>query len=187
MTLLERNAADSVYFNDIVPSIAEKLTANLNNYFSDLSKWTVECKNASEIILPSNQSNLVVIAGVGGDRFIEIMRGISAHNPGAEFDVIACTVHHNYRVRTFLSGLKYKLVGEALVKDNKRFYEVIYGSQSAEGPISNIGAHIWREDAALAKEYLNANLHYLSNEVKSGNEYYKKLLAEYQTVFIEES
>ncbi|MCW9015773.1 MAG: tRNA (adenine(22)-N(1))-methyltransferase TrmK, partial [Kangiellaceae bacterium] len=166
MTLLKRNAATRVYFNDIVPSITDELEINLNKYFPRDPRWSVTCSNASDILLAENQTHLVTLAGIGGDRFIEIMQGITTNNPHLSFDVIACTVHHNYRVRTYLANLGYKLIGESLIKENKRFYEIIYASKSAANPISNVGESIWQKNKLLAEEYLAENLNFFSNKVK---------------------
>ena len=182
MTLLKRNAANHVQFNDIVPTITNQLSQKLNQYFPNDSSWNVTCGDASDIGLTKTQTHLVILAGIGGDRFVEILQGITNKNPSINFDIVACTVHHNYRVRSYLAGLNYKLVDESLVKENKRFYEVIYASKAGDSPISNVGDLIWQKDKELAREYLAGNIEFFSNKVKGDAEGYTHILDAYKAV-----
>jgi len=176
MSLLVRNAATTIHFVDIVEQLMEDLEAQLvknhpkNNQIADLNNaWQVHCLGAERIPIQSNTSNLVIISGVGGDLLIEIVEAILAHHSNQELEFLLCPVHHNYKVRQALRKLNLGLVNEELIKENKRFYEILHISTHSEQAISDVGSQMWDLSRQDDQEYLNQTIAHYERMQKSTN------------------
>ena len=125
------------------------------------SKWQVHCIGAEKIPIQEHDSNLVIIAGVGGDLLIEIVEAILQANPNQDIEFLLCPVHHNYKVRQSIISMGLGLIDEKLVKENKRFYEVMHTSTKTKQAISPVGSLMWNFSREDDKEYLKKTLaHY---------------------------
>ncbi|WP_297891370.1 tRNA (adenine(22)-N(1))-methyltransferase TrmK [Shewanella sp.] len=184
MLLLKRNAARQVHFVDCVAPLMQQLTLDLARFFPgqaaelqhDLSgitkhdsdgiaKWQVHCLDVAA--LPLGQSSdkdkqLIIIAGVGGELLVELVRAIVAGHSERRLEFILCPVHHNYYVRQSLAQLGLILEAEILLEENQRFYEILHvikDSNACGQCISPSGSLMWDnlrgDDLALAKRYLH--------------------------------
>jgi tRNA (adenine22-N1)-methyltransferase len=168
MHLLARNAAPSIHFVDVVESLMADLASQLLKHHTKQanqanlkSDWKVHCLSAAEISMPQCEHNLVIISGVGGDLLIELVEAILKKHPNQPLDFLLCPVHHNYKVRKALIKNGLGLIDESLVKENKRFYEVIYVSTTASQPLSPAGSVMWDFSRKDDLAYLNQMLaHY---------------------------
>lgn len=163
-TLLNKSAAGTVHFVDIVEPLMRDLQQHLENTSASNQHWKVHCIDVANIPLPADcrLKNLIIIAGVGGDLLIQLVQSILDKHPNRELEFLLCPVHHNYKVRQALIQLGLGLIDESLVHDNKRFYEVIYVSTSSNKSLSPVGSLMW--DFAR----------------KEDNEYLRKTVAHYQ-------
>ena len=122
--------------------------------------------DVAQLPIVPNKKNLIIIAGVGGDLLIELMRPIQSRNSDIELEFILCPVLHNYMVRCELIEMGFGLISETLVKENKRFYEVIHVSNQAAISLTNIGSEMWDLSDSDHQEYLNKTIsHYQRMEV----------------------
>ncbi|PIW58661.1 tRNA (adenine(22)-N(1))-methyltransferase TrmK [Shewanella sp. CG12_big_fil_rev_8_21_14_0_65_47_15] len=188
MLLLERSAAHQVHFVDCVPSLMQALELRLQRFFPadilgqnlhlnphlnpdidpNLSchiQWQVHCLDVAA--LPLAQTNdqdkqLIIIAGVGGELLVELVRAIVAEHPEKRLEFILCPVHHNYFVRQSLSELGLGLKSEHLLEENQRFYEILHvinDGNANDHRISPSGSLMWNnlrgEELALARRYLH--------------------------------
>ncbi len=173
MLLLQRNAAPKVHFVDCVAPLMQRLSLELARFFplqpisnpqnateqtatkqtANLqSEWQVHCLDVAALPLAQygkQAKHLVIIAGVGGELLVELVRSIvtnqqsqsDAHSgndssnhdftQGAcQLEFILCPVHHNYHVRSALAELGLSLKDEYLLEENQRFYEILHLTQA---------------------------------------------------------
>ncbi|MCU8037731.1 tRNA (adenine(22)-N(1))-methyltransferase TrmK [Shewanella sp. SM20] len=188
MLLLERSAARHVHFVDCVPSLMQALELRLQRFFpadisglnphldpnlnpdidpnlSRHSQWQVHCLDVATLPLAQTSDNdkqLIIIAGVGGELLVELVRAILAKHPLRPLEFILCPVHHNYYVRQSLSALGLGLKSEHLLEENQRFYEILHVSTIAAPnglSITATGSLMWQtlDEANLprAQRYLS--------------------------------
>lgn len=198
LNLLARNAGSVIHFVDSVQALIDELSSQLlvienhaeySGQPSLSSQWQLHCISAEDINLNPHNSNLIIIAGVGGDLLIKLVNSIAAKYPNQGLDFILCPVHHNYKVRQALIDLKLGLVNEIIVKENKRFYEVIYVSTESSRSLSSVGSsNMWERSRVDGQEYLTQTLaHYRRTEQnidKSARLAIQNIMLEYQALTI---
>ncbi|MBA6230952.1 MULTISPECIES: tRNA (adenine(22)-N(1))-methyltransferase [unclassified Colwellia] len=186
LTLLKRQAADTIHFVDIVPSLTTHLESVLQQHFSSddyLHRWQVHCLDVAKLPLTNQDKQLVIIAGVGGQLLIHFIKEIISHfqqiapvNSISDIEFMLCPVHYNYQVRQTLIADHCTLIDEYIVTDNKRFYEVIHVKKefgiSADihrplNKISPTGDIMWDLSMKSHQQYL----------AKTINHYQRMLLA----------
>ncbi|MFG7351084.1 tRNA (adenine(22)-N(1))-methyltransferase [Shewanella oncorhynchi] len=188
MLLLERSAARQVHFVDCVPSLMQALELRLQRFFpADIlsqklhlnphlnpdidpnlschTQWQVHCLDVATLPLEQTSDKnkqLIIIAGVGGELLVDLVRAILAKHPLRPLEFILCPVHHNYYVRQSLSALGLVLKSEHLLEENQRFYEILHVSTIAAPnglPITATGSLMWQtlDEASLqrAQRYLS--------------------------------
>ncbi|MBW3695395.1 SAM-dependent methyltransferase [Vibrio sp. T187] len=205
--LLAENKAPTIHFVDIVPSLMASLETKLKRYFpnqqfTDMnaeedakSKWQIHCMNVADLpIAQHSGKQLVIIAGVGGDLTIQLIRDIQQANPECELDFLLCPVHQQYLVRQGLQQLDFHLQTECLVEENRRYYEVILASNPATSTgnhkaITTVGCQIWNvnseQEHVVATRYLKNTLAHYQRMQRSNDEQVEAILRAYQQVSIE--
>ncbi|WP_220718246.1 tRNA (adenine(22)-N(1))-methyltransferase [Agarivorans litoreus] len=164
--LVKRNSADCVHFVDSVPQICLQLEQQLQRYLpysssSLTAPWQVHCQDVAQLKLSENDNQLVIIAGVGGELCIQLLKGILVHNHTVDFELIICPVHYQYELRQFLLSNRFGLIDEQLIEENQRYYEILHLSTTANSPISQIGDAMWDLSKPEHKAYLNKTIaHY---------------------------
>lgn len=144
MTLLDKRMAREVYFVDVLEDQIDKLKQKLSQFFNNTDyRWQTYCQDLNQVIIPEESDQLVIIAGVGGDKTIQFVESLQKNSLAETFDLIVCSVHGNYFVRTALIEFGYGLIDERIVEENGRFYEIIYVSQKADKPIVRVGSKMW--------------------------------------------
>ncbi|PKH04438.1 SAM-dependent methyltransferase [Psychromonas sp. MB-3u-54] len=168
LSLLKRQAADTVHFVDIVPALLTQLEADLKNHYGQAqnrSSWKVHCSDVSNLPLasvsknPESDNHLIIIAGVGGELTIKLMKAILSQFGHYPLAFILCPVHHNYKVREFLISRQLGLIAESLIIENKRGYEILHVALNTAEPISIVGSKMWDFSQ---KEHI----HYLQKSIK---------------------
>ncbi|WP_417882761.1 tRNA (adenine(22)-N(1))-methyltransferase [Vibrio rumoiensis] len=169
--LLQRQAAPFIHFVDIVPELTSLVQTRLEQFFAhSASQWQVYCQDVKTLPLDKSAGKqLVIIAGVGGDLMIEIIRTLYQQYSHLAIDYLLCPVYQQFNLRQTLVELNMSLKQEHLIEDKGRFYEILYVShkapQCSQETIHPIGEQIWQHtDAAQAdinKRYLKRTLtHY---------------------------
>ncbi len=185
MALLHRGVAQKVYFVDRLHLPMEKLTVQLAEHFSEPEcSWEVFCCDLKSIELPQKDNQLFIIAGVGGDKTIEFVQSICGKANSLVIDFLICSVHGNYQIRESLIKLGFKLVSEAIVKENRRFYELIYVSRNEGRVLTKAGSQMWNWENPEHHEYLQKTINHFSKKAKVDPLKYGALLAEYQNLCI---
>ncbi|MBM7454617.1 tRNA (adenine22-N1)-methyltransferase [Oceanisphaera litoralis] len=168
--LLSRLAAPFIHFVDIVPELMNELESRLRRFYPR-SAWQVHCIDVAALPLSHHDGRqLVIIAGVGGDLMVQLVRAIHGANPDADIDFLLCPVHHQFTLRQQLIRLGFHLQQERLLEENRRFYELLLVSPRPDdrqhrNKVSAVGEQIWQahspEQADTASRYLRKTLaHY---------------------------
>lgn len=192
--LLKNTSLEKVHFVDIAKPLTDKVKQTLQFEFSSQkykskgqNRWQVHCIDVRFIPLENIDSQLVIIAGVGGDLLIELVEGIIKKHPLLSIEFILCPIHHNVKVRKALRTLKLGLIDEKIVSENKRFYEIIHVSTSSKISITDVGSKMWHKNNEMHKCYLQKTLnHYqrmlLSSDLTQKNEAKETLSAYHKIV-----
>lgn len=174
-----------VHFVDIIPSLMQEVADKLQRFYPQSkhlsspqtgqgASWQVHCLDVSQLpLVQDNSSNLIIIAGVGGDLTLSLVQAIHGAHPDRDLDFLLCPVHHHFQLRQGLDALGYGLIDEGLVTENRRFYELIYvssrlGSSSAARPIHPVGDKLWQQDLALSQAYVARTLAHYGKMQRSG-------------------
>ncbi|MGR6831673.1 tRNA (adenine(22)-N(1))-methyltransferase [Aliivibrio wodanis] len=167
IALLASQPMSVIHFVDVVDELMVELESQLQKHASAIqSQWQVHCMNVAKLPLVKGEKNLIIIAGVGGDLLIELVKSIQNRNQGAEQEFILCPVLHNHMVRCELIEMGFGLVSETLVKENKRFYEVLHVSNQTSKILTAVGSEMWDLSDSDHQEYLNKTIsHYQRMEV----------------------
>ncbi|MDD9175258.1 tRNA (adenine(22)-N(1))-methyltransferase TrmK [Aliivibrio sp. S2TY2] len=156
VALLSSQPKSVIHFVDVVDELMVDLESQLQKHASAIqSQWQVHCMDVAKLPLIKGKENLIIIAGVGGDLLIELVHSIQTRNSDIELEFILCPVLHNYMVRCELIEMGFGLLSETLVKENKRFYEVLHISNQAAKPITSVGSDMWNLSDSDHQEYLN--------------------------------
>jgi tRNA (adenine22-N1)-methyltransferase len=185
MNLLARMAAPTIHFVDVVPSLISSLEAKLKTHFpvnnENILSWQTHCADATDLAInayPGKQ--LVIIAGVGGDMTLRIVKALydtlEASNKLANVDFLLCPVRQHYRLRCGLYNKGFKVKREILVEENKRIYEILLLSADPDitelKTITPTGDRIWLDDNnpmnGTAQKYGEILLEHYSKMAESG-------------------
>jgi len=183
---LARDTANTIHFVDIVPSIMTKLERQLLSSFPDRSKqWRLHTIDVRELPIdqyPIEDAHLIVIAGVGGELSLKMVNALVKKYPHYQLEFLLCPVRHQYQLREGLSLLGLSLLGEALHKEQKWYYEIIHlaaanaknnASQRLieqgvnEFPVEAAGSILWHESSALHRDYLSKTIAHYQRSLRS--------------------
>lgn len=182
-SLLEAQICDEIVFLDQVPALIEEITNDLGQVAEYQGRWQATTQDLNSLLLPDAQSQLVVIAGVGGDLTIEFVQSLLQKNPDKPLDFILCPVRQQFRVRKAMQALGLGLKQEKLVKERGRFYEVLYLSTQSDVEVSAVGRDMWHLDDADHQQYLDSLLGHYQRMSQQGNQESKDALAMYQALY----
>ncbi|MBP6518478.1 tRNA (adenine(22)-N(1))-methyltransferase TrmK [Shewanella sp.] len=135
---------------DLNPDIDSQSNQEPNSNLYRHTQWQVHCLDVAALPLGQTRvqdKQLIIIAGVGGELLVELVRAILAQHPQRHLEFILCPVHHNYYVRQSLSALGLGLKSELLLEENQRFYEILHVSTivAPNGlPITATGSLMWQ-------------------------------------------
>lgn len=191
--LIKRKAAPMVNFVDIVPNLMTELETKLTLFSPWQTKphWQVLCQDVATINLNPNQKNMIVIAGVGGELLLSLVKNILTHysqtaqlhnNRQAQpLEFIICPVHHAYTLRSGLRKLKLGLKNEVIVTENKRFYEVLHLSQAASTSVSATG-EMWDFTQSSHKKYHAKLIKHYQQMQNKNTDFYADVLNQYNNL-----
>ncbi|AQQ00834.1 hypothetical protein B0W48_14055 [Pseudoalteromonas aliena] len=189
MALLKRAAANHLIFVDIVATLMNDLEAQLSSInklqktCDKNSQWQVLCQDVGKIEIAQSKSQVVLIAGVGGELLLRLIQQITVNNLSEHLNnvrFILCPVHHTYKLRVGLKQLGLGLISEQIIYDNKRFYEVIEVSFNTNNEISNTGNEMWDFTSAEHAMYQRQLINHYNKMLNKDALYYQKVIKNYQ-------
>lgn len=182
--LLKRDAAKTVHFVDVVESLTDAIQVQLETHSATAfagKSWQVHCEDVSRLTLSDPGSKqLVIIAGVGGDLTMDMVRAITETHRDHALELILCPVRQNYQLRCLLIELGYGLIDEVLVEDKQKFYEVIHVSNRSDQPIATAGSQMWDLSRASDREYLERTIAHYTRMEKNAGQQADRILADYR-------
>ena len=165
--LLKRHAAKQIHFVDVVSELMCDLEKKLQRFYppslsNNNSQWQVHCLDVGQLNLAEkNQRQLIIIAGVGGDLTVTLVKQIIERHPEHDLEFILCPVHHIYKVRSAMHQLGLGLIDEYLMQENGRFYEVLHLASHSQTALSPVGSIMWDFEHEQHQDYLRNTLeHY---------------------------
>lgn len=168
INLLQRKLADKVVFVDQVASIMQQLQPRLRNYPEQT--YELLTADAGQLTLASEQRHLIIMAGIGGENIVKMLRGIAHNNPNTNIDILCCPTTTQFHLREYLADRNYSLTREFLVTENNRDYEVIYVQHrehvSHVNPVSNTG-QMWNGDQRRHHRYLQKLVTHYRNQSRT--------------------
>jgi len=166
MELLERGQP-SVHFVDIQEHLVALVGAELERMSFD-GQWHCHCCDAASVDLPDESPQLVVIAGVGGDTCVDMVRSIVERHPGQQLEFLLCPVRQMEHVRFELDALGLGLISDTLMLERGKYHEIMHLSSASQVPIGAIGQCFWDADDAGQARYRRSRMQYLSNAKLAG-------------------
>lgn len=183
MSLLKRRRACEVIFVDILVEQMNKLEAILRiNCPLEEYTWQVCCDDVKNIVVPTDQSQLFIIAGVGARQTVEFINSLCASASDIQFDLLICSVHGNYMVRQSLITHGYKLRYERIIFENNRFYEGIYVSHRGHEKIVPTGSRMWDWSNPYHQDYWQRIVGHYRQKAKKDPEHYQSIINDYETL-----
>lgn len=168
LSFRDHELVEEIHLVDPSASVIEKLKLGTASHIPS-AKLFIEQKKGQNIELHSS-SNLIFIAGMGGKEMGEILE-----SHGSQLDHtsrIVISPHKNIlELRKKLSGLRFGIETEEIVKETGRFYQLLVLSKKADLPlVSPYGEDMW--DHPLAAAYRDRELaHFSAHRDANSREY----------------
>lgn len=141
--ILARELCQRVHFVDQIPHLITNLQGRLAPYPSE--RYRTLAADASQLRFSDQQRHLIIIAGVGGENSVEILRQILPKHPEQSLDFLFCPATTQFDLREYLHEQRFALLHETMVTEKGRDYEVIgarWNSESSDLPqVSKTGNH----------------------------------------------
>ena len=154
--ILGNDLCAKMIFVDQLPHLIEQLTHKLAPF--DTGKHELITADAGDLSFSAEQRHLVILAGVGGDTSVEIVKAIENNHPTTQIDYIFCPSSSKKTLREYLAHNEFSLAAENLVSDNKRYYEILWVKGKPEGKDYSkvsLSCNLWDKDNPDQQRYLN--------------------------------
>lgn len=166
--VLELDISELVVFNDIHPDIMARLGQQLERL--QATSYRLETKPAEQVQLAEVSKGCVILAGVGDEQCIEILKAL-LHQPASKnYTFIISPATKNYFVRRYLHNTAATCLFDKTVTENGRTYE-IYGikkSESPEHPVALFGEG-WEVGNRNHQKHLQKLIGFYSAQLKQGS------------------
>lgn len=164
---IEEQRVQHVLFNDIHPDIMQRLDTALKQYGAE--QYSLSVEPAQELLLPKTDRGLVMLAGVGDEQTIQILRALLAQPNAETYQFIISPATKVWNVRAFLKSCKVHCLADSLVCENGRCYEMIHVIPSAEPEalVDPFGT-AWQPDNADHQASLKKLIRFYSDQLKQG-------------------
>lgn len=154
--ILTENLCEKLVFVDQVPHIIKQLETRIAPFST--GKHELITADAGELCFDSSLHHLVILAGVGGERTVEIIGSIEQNHPDVKIDYILCPSTSQNVLREYLVEKNFGLVFESIVCEKKRCYEVLYvKGRTVENtlPRVSLNCNLWDRSNPEHEQYLN--------------------------------
>lgn len=101
----------------------------------------------------SSLQGQVVIAGVGDNTIVEIIKQTQNFESVDQCEFVICAHRSPQIVRAFLRRKNFGLIDECVVQERGRFREIFKVSLQSQTPIRDFGSLLWKKQNALAVAY----------------------------------
>lgn len=167
-----------IHLIDCVPRIIDILKMRYSALFG--SHLIVDCMDAGDIYLPNSSRQLIILAGIGGETMIDILKKlipkIQSHNKTAAGSTVELMLSPNsdtFELRRFLRAYPFVLVKEEFVTDKGQHHEHLHFSYHEVGgtvsKTSFVGERLWDPFDQEKKRYVNKLIKHYRNCAQFGN------------------
>lgn len=185
--LLDAKMAEHVHFVDIVPELLSEIRQTLEKHWQGpQNAWHVHCIDVAQLpikdfsLADQGDRHLIIIAGIGGELVIELLRSLLTLCSDYHLEFILCPVHHNYKVRQFLIAHNFALIDERLVFENKRGYEILHVSREIGSLLSPVGEQMWDLNDFEHARYLQKTIEHYQRIAKNPHQDVTNIINHYQ-------
>ena len=183
MSLLDTAHARKLIFVDVLANQMRKLESSLREDFPlDKYNWNVRCDDVRNIVVPKINSQLFIIAGVGGDQTVDFINSLSISAADTMFDILICSVHGSYFVRESLIDNGFSLIDEKIILDKNKIYEGIYASRNSGKTIANTGYSMWNWKDQDHRRYWSRLVGHYAQRARNEPEKFRPIVEKYKAL-----
>ncbi len=126
--LLRKNLCQHLHFNDQVVHLIDDLQQRLDQYPADtiIPSFSASAADAGQLRINSQHKSLIILAGIGGEHMVNILKALLQHHSDHQLDFLFCPTTTQFDLREYLSLQGFALMHESLVQERGRSYEVIH-------------------------------------------------------------
>ncbi len=171
LQLLQHELTDQLFFVDQLPHIIERLHTKLES-FPD-NRYQTIVADAATLNFAADKHHLVILAGVGGEHIIDIIKAIELKHPQGNIDFIFCPATTQYNLREYLASQPFALAHESITSEKNRDYEVIHvkaraSDQDNKSSVSLTG-DMWDAKNTNHRRYLTKLITHYERQTKSSS------------------
>jgi len=192
MKLLAAQLCPTVYFVDQVPHIIGQLKDKLDDLAERLlspRNYQAIAADASQLRFPDGQRHLVILAGVGGEHIVDIIKAIEQQPYDCRIDYLLCPSTTQFNLREFLIEQGFGVKHENLVAEKGRDYEVLLVTSKQDHiwqALMPVGG-MWEEDNPNHLRYQKKLVGHYQNQTRGKDAVRaRQILAHYQNCFKQE-
>jgi tRNA (adenine22-N1)-methyltransferase len=183
MSLLDTAHAHKLVFVDVLANQMSKLESSLTEDFPlDKYNWHLRCDDVRNIVVPKINSQLFIIAGVGGGQTVDFINSLSLSATDTIFDILICSVHGSYFVRESLIDNGFSLIDEKIILDKNKIYEGIYASKNSGKAIVNTGYSMWNYRDQDHQRYLSRLVGHYAQRARNEPEKFRPIMEKYEAL-----
>lgn len=173
--ILAAQVCPTLYFVDQVPHIIEQLSTKLKTLTHAQpisSQYRTLALDASELSFPAGDHHLVILAGVGGEHIVDIVRAIETRGHDCRIDYLLCPTTTQFDLREYLVADQFTLLHESISSEKGRDYEVLLvragASDGVEAPVSLTG-RMWDPTNSHHLRYREKLMKHYSKQTRGKN------------------
>ena len=183
MSLLDTAHARKLVFVDVLANQMRKLESSLREDFPlGEYNWHVRCDDVRNIVVPKINSQLFIIAGVGGDQTVDFINSLSISAADTMFDILICSIHGSYFVRESLIDNGFSLIDEKIILDKNKIYEGIYASRNSGKTIANTGYSMWNWKDQDHRRYWSRLVGHYAQRARNEPEKFRPIVEKYKAL-----
>lgn len=178
--LIDQYPGSVIHFVDQVMPIMDQLEKDLAAFEYPNTRWQAHCLDLNKLIIPETGSTqLVIIAGVGGDLIVDFVVNLLKNNPQQSLDFLLCPIRQIYWLRSRLGELGLGVKAEKIVVDKGIFYEQLYLTSRAGRPLSRTGDAMWNLSDSEHQAYLQQIIKHYQKVLKGRPDIATPALSDY--------
>jgi len=180
---LDTAHAHKLVFVDVLANQMSKLEGSLTENFPlDKYNWHLRCDDVRNIVVPKINSQLFIIAGVGGGQTVDFINSLCLSATDTIFDILICSVHGSYFVRESLIDNGFSLIDEKIILDKNKIYEGIYASKNSGKAIVNTGYSMWNWRDQDHQRYLSRLVGHYAQRARNEPEKFRPIMEKYEAL-----
>jgi len=137
----------NIHLIDPNPYSVELIKKDKDSYITEREKLIFKRESGEKIKITESNS-LVFIAGMGGKTIIEILSEWDEQNFQNCSQIVLSPHRDHLKLREYLKNKGMKLVGETVIYDQERYYEILSVGLKGESEVGLYGEKLWKTEAS---------------------------------------